>query len=121
MTRFDSRDVLDFLNSGQVDGAPFGVIGFDSGCLVQVYNNTESDAAALSPSRVLGRHLFEVVAPCMNNYLVAQEFADALANRDPLDKVIDYVLTLKMKPTAVRLRLLASRQTLMRYLLIDRQ
>jgi hypothetical protein len=38
-----------------------------------------------------------------------------------LDTVIDYVLTLKMKPTPVRLRLLASASTPLRYILVERR
>jgi photoactive yellow protein len=108
------------LAGGNLDAAAFGIIGFDAGCLVQIYNQTESQAAGLSADRVMGRHLFEVVAPCMNNYLVAQRFEDALRDGSELDTVIDYVLTLRMRPTPVRLRLLASPSLPLRYLLVER-
>jgi hypothetical protein len=70
---------------------------------------------------VLGRHLFEVVAPCMNNYLVAQRFEEALVKAEEVDAVVDYVLTLKMKPTPVRLRLIASAAVPLRYILVERR
>ena len=64
--------------------------------MVQRYNATESRMAGLSPERVLGLPLFTTVAPCMNNYLVAQRFDDARERGEPLDDTIDYVLTLRM-------------------------
>ena len=56
----------------------------------------------------------------MNNFLVAQRFEDALATGDSLDATLDYVLTLRMKPIKVKLRLLAEPGHLMRYVLILR-
>ena len=74
----------------------------------------------LSPQRVLGHSLFTVVAPCMNNFMVAQRFEDAAAAGEPLDAVVDYVLTLRMRPVKVKLRLLALPGQAMRYVLIER-
>ena len=103
-----------------LDALPFGVIGFDSQGIVQRYNQWESQAAGLSPQRVLGHALFTVVAPCMNNFMVAQRFDDAAAAGEPLDAVIDYVLTLRMRPVKVKLRLLAAPGQTMRYVLVER-
>lgn len=108
------------LLQGDADRFSFGIIGFDTGCLVQVYNRAESVAAGLAPERVLGQHLFETVAPCMNNFMVAQRFADALDTATPLDATIDYVLTLRMRPTPVSMRLLAKPGEPLRFLLIGR-
>lgn len=38
---------------------------------------------------------------------MAQRFEDAVAHNTPLDATIDYVLTLRMRPVKVKLRLLA--------------
>jgi hypothetical protein len=57
---------------------------------------------------------------CMNNYLVAQRFDDALANATVLDDTIDYVLTLRMRLIAVKLRLLAAAGVPMRYVAVLR-
>lgn len=86
---------------GDADSLDFGVIGIDAERRVTVYNRFESRAAGLSPERVLGRHLFEEVAPCMNNFMVAQRFAE----EPVLDEQVNYVLTLRMRPTRVTLRL----------------
>jgi hypothetical protein len=56
----------------------------------------------------------------MNNYLVAQRFEDAAATGDLLDATIDYVLTLRMRPVKVKLRLLASAASAHRYVLVQR-
>lgn len=93
------------------------MIGFDPAYGVTHYNAVESSSAGLSPTRVLGRHLFEEVAPCMNNFMVAQRFEDEAE----LDEVLPYVLTLRMRPTPVQLRLLKSGRSETRFLLVHRQ
>lgn len=103
-----------------LDALSFGVIGFDADGVVRRYNSWESRAAGLSPQRVLGHPLFTVVAPCMNNFMVAQRFEDAAAAGEALDAVIDYVLTLRMRPVKVKLRLLATPGQAMRYVLVER-
>jgi len=103
-----------------LDTLDFGVIGMDSRCVVQRYNRFESDAAGLSRERVVGHPLFTVVAPCMNNFMVAQRFEDAEADQTPLDDTIAYVLTLRMRPVKVRLRLLYQPGMAQRFVLVDR-
>jgi photoactive yellow protein len=115
-----SAHALDALQQDAIDALEFGVIGFDSGGVVRRYNAFESQAAGLAPSRVVGHALFTVVAPCMNNFLVAQRFEDAAARRESLDVTIDYVLTLRMRPVKVKLRLLALSGASSRYVLVQR-
>lgn len=98
----------------------FGVIGFDDDGLVQRYNRFESQAAGLRAERVMGQDLFLAVAPCMNNFMVAQRFADARADGTALDDTINYVLTLRMRPTKVRLRLLYQPGATLAYVLVHR-
>lgn len=112
--------VLRGLSDDELDRLDFGVIAFDAETIVRRYNRFESEAAGLSPARVLRQPVFEVVAPCMNNYLVAQRFADAAEAGEGLDVTIDYVLTLRMKPVKVRLRLLAGDPANHRYVLVQR-
>jgi photoactive yellow protein len=111
---------LDQAADADLDGLAFGVIGFDAQTLVRRYNSFESKAAGLSPERVLGHALFTVVAPCMNNFMVAQRFEDAAAQGLPLDVTLDYVLTLRMRPVKVKLRLLAKPASATRYVLVQR-
>nr|WP_315187396.1 PAS domain-containing protein [uncultured Albidiferax sp.] len=120
---FNAADMaarLAALSPAELDGLDFGVIGFDADTVVTQYNVYESQAAGLSPERVLGHPLFTVVAPCMNNFLVAQRFEDAEYNAEPLDATIDYVLTLRMRPVKVALRLLAEPGLAVRYVLVFR-
>jgi len=121
---FDTRglgDILDASDQEQLDRLDFGVIGFDADSNVQRYNAFESQAAGLSPQRVIGEPLFTNVAPCLNNFLVAQRFEDAAEDGSELDDTIDYVLTLRMRPVKVKLRLLASAGGATRYVLVQRR
>ena len=123
-TAFEGVDTMVLLggaNEVTLDGLDFGVIGFDAACTVCRFNTFESKAAGLSVERVVGKHLFNVVAPCMNNFLVAQRFEEAAQAASPLDVTIDYVLTLKMRPTKVKLRLLATPGAELRYVLVQRK
>lgn len=117
---FNLIDRINLLNESELDQLDFGVIGFDAKGRVCRYNAYESQAAGLSPARVLGYDLFAAVAPCMNNYLVAQRFEDALSETQTLDATIDYVLTLRMRPVKVKLRLLASPDSALRYVMVKR-
>lgn len=112
---------LDGCSAEELDTLDFGVIGFGADTHVERYNAFESQAAGLSPQRVLGQPLFTNVAPCMNNFMVAQRFEDARDDGTVLDATIDYVLTLRMRPIKVALRLLASPNGKLRYVLIERQ
>jgi len=110
---------LEALTEQELDALEFGVIGFDDKENVSRYNTTESRLAGLSPERVLGHGLFTVVAPCMNNYLVAQRFQDAIVAGQALDVSIDYVFTLRMRPRKVKLRLLAASGPANRYVVVQ--
>jgi len=107
---------IDRASGATLDDLPFGVIGFDADGTVSFYSATESRLAGLSPEKVVGKHLFSVVAPCMNNFMVAQRYED----EPELDATIDYVLTLRMRPTPVKLRMLRSAAAARRYLLVQR-
>jgi photoactive yellow protein len=120
---FDQSDIaalLQGMDTAALDTLGFGVIGFDADNLVQRYNAFEAQAAGLGLDRVLGQDLFVLVAPCMNNFLVAQRFADARETGAALDDTINYVLTLRMRPTKVRLRLLSRPADAMAYVLVQR-
>jgi photoactive yellow protein len=109
-------DKLNQATAASLDDFPFGIIRFGEDHLVNAYNAFEAGNAGLSPGRVIGKHVFEEVAPCMNNFMVAQRFADEAE----LDTIIPYVLTLRMRPTRVRLRLIKSARGNNRLLLVDR-
>jgi photoactive yellow protein len=120
---FNQTDILHHLQAADdtaLDALDFGVIGIDDQTLVRRYNGCESRMAGLPPLRVLGHPLFTAVAPCMNNFMVAQRFEDAAAEGITLDATLDYILTLRMRPSKVKLRLLAQPGGVLRYVLVSR-
>lgn len=111
-----SVDDLESMGGDARDVLPFGVVGFGPDTVVQTYNATEARMSGLDPATVIGVPFFDAVAQCMNNFMVAQRFDD----EPVLDAIVPYVLTLRMRPTKVRLRLLARPDAPRRYILIER-
>lgn len=107
---------MEAMSADALDELPFGVVRMRADGEVVAYNALESKLAGLSKERVLTRNFFSDVAPCTNNYLVAERFM----NEPELDATLDYVFTLRMKPTAVKLRLLRSAAAVHMYLLVKR-
>lgn len=107
---------LDAADASLLDTLPFGVVGLDrTGCTTR-YNLWEGRMAGLPCESVLGQDFFLAIGVCMNNFLVAQRFED-----DPvLDVTLDYVLTFRMRPTPVTLRLLQQPGGRFHYILIQR-
>lgn len=104
------------LDEIDVDDLPFGVVGLALDGVVTRYNLCESQISGLSAERVVGRRFFADVAPCMDNALVGRRLETA----DEIDETLEYMLSLRMKPTNVRLRLLRSPAADTMYLLVDR-
>lgn len=111
-----SLDDLETMSGAERDALPFGVVGFGADTIVQTYNATEARLSGLDPSTVMGVPFFDAIGQCMNNFMVAQRFED----EPVIDDIIPYVLTLRMRPTRVRLRLLARTGIPRRYILIER-
>jgi photoactive yellow protein len=107
---------LQQMSSEEVDQLPFGVVGLSSDGLVEVYNAVESRLAGLPADTVMGTPFFLGVAQCMNNYMVAQRLMDEAK----LDTTLPYILTFRMRPTPVTLRLLKSDESARSYVLIQR-
>ncbi len=107
---------LEAMPPDAVDALPFGVVGLAEDSTVRLYNATESRLAGLPADSVLGEPYFLSVAQCMNNYLIAQRFQD----EPELDVQLDYVLTLRMRPTPVTIRLLKNAHSALQYVLIQR-
>jgi photoactive yellow protein len=107
---------LEQMDSEEINQLPFGVVGLSSDGLVEVYNATESRLAGLPADTVMGMPFFLSVAQCMNNFMVAQRLTDEAE----LDTTLPYVLTFRMRPTPVTLRLLKSGASARSYVLIQR-
>ena len=108
-------EVLGTMGEEALDGLPFGVVGLDSQNTVAFYNKHEERYSGLPRDIVVGRHFFSDVAPCMNNYMVAERLAET-----ELDVTLPYVLTFRMRPTPVRLRLLRGSEAPRRWVLVAR-
>lgn len=116
--QFSDPDLLRRLeesSQADLDDLAFGVIGMDADGVVRHYNAWEARAARLDPEWVKGRHFFQEVGLCMDNYLVGHRYRSAAQ----LDEVLDYVLTFRMKPTPVRLRLLKGPGARLDWLAVD--
>jgi photoactive yellow protein len=116
MMHIDHPALLDDLEKADtqaLDAADFGVVRMQPDGTVTAYNAYESRLSGLSSASVLGRCFFTEVAPCTNNFMVAERFSDP----GELDAKIDYIFTYRMKPTKVRLRLLRRAQATEQYLL----
>ena len=98
------------------DDLPLGVIGLIPDSDVDVYNEAESKLAGLSTSRVRGRQFFSAIGVCMNNFMVAQRFAD----EPDLDTMVAGIPTLRTRPTRVKLRLLQAPAITRSYVLAQR-
>ena len=108
--------LLCVMEPARLDALPFGVVGLDHEGIVEVYNKTEATLAGLNGDDIIGTHFFLTVAQCMNNFLVAQRLED----EDDVDAIVAYVLTFRMRPTPVRLRLLKRAGHPRRFVLIER-
>ncbi|WOI55896.1 hypothetical protein [Palleronia sp. LCG004] len=107
---------LDAMDGATRDDLPFGVIGIGPDGRADVYNATESRLSGVEPSSVIGVPFFETIGQCMNNFMVAQRFED----EPEIDDIVPFILTLRMRPQRVRLRLLASGSIARRYVLVER-
>jgi photoactive yellow protein len=108
--------VLDAADASYLDRLGFGVIGLNEAGRTERYNLLESQLGGLSRDNVLGQEFFLTTGICMNNFLVAQRFED----EPELDVILDYVLTFRMRPTPVKLRLLQHPDIKLRYILVLR-
>ncbi len=114
-------DWLDQADDERLNALAFGVIGIDADGKTCRYSDYEARMAGFDPADVLGRHFFEEIGICMNNGLVAKRFADAQTKQEELDALIDYVLAFRSRRTPVKIRMLSSPRSSVRYLLIQRQ
>ena len=108
-------EALEALSEAGLDELTFGVVGLDEEGRVDRYNAHEERSSGLARGHVVGRRFFFDVAPCMNNYLVAERLEELM-----LDVTLPYVLTFRMRPTPVQLRLIRTQATRRRWVLVWR-
>lgn len=110
-------DKLKNISDDELDKLEFGVIGIDNNNIVVKYNLTEEKYSGYTKDFVIGKDLFIDIAPCFNNYLVALKFEE----NDCLDEILPYILSFKVKPVKVELRLLKDKNSRLSYVLIRRE
>ena len=96
---FDAASAFERLiemSADHIDSLEFGVVSMDGELRVGHYDAVEARMSGLDPSRVVGKKFFVEVAPCCNNFMVAQRFVD----EEKLDATLDYVFTFGMQPHA---------------------
>ncbi|HBD96519.1 MAG: hypothetical protein A2015_01095 [Spirochaetes bacterium GWF1_31_7] len=98
----DLFEKLIIASDDDLDAVNFGIIGINNQNNVVIYNKAEEEYSSYHRNSVVGKNLFLDIAPCMNNYMVALKFEE----RDSFDETIPYVLSFKVKPAPVQLRLI---------------
>lgn len=92
---------LDNHQEADLDLLSFGVVKMNDEGIVTAYNKHESDLTGVSKENAIGKHFFTEVAPCTNNFMVAEKY-----KQDLLDEVMPYMFTYITAPTPVELRLI---------------
>jgi photoactive yellow protein len=105
---FDSPGIatwLDDQTDETLDTLSFGLIKMDERGAVLHYNKAESEIAGIAREKTLGKHFFTQIAPCTNNFMVAEKY-----KKKELDELVQYIFTYITKPIPVVLRLLKGNQ-----------
>ncbi len=106
---FNQTDLAKTLKSSsdqELNSATFGIVRLQPGGAVSFYNQYEADLAGIPASDALGKNFFTEIAPCTNNFMVANKYQTADESSANIDETIDYMFTYKLKPTNVTLRIL---------------
>jgi len=101
---FNDAELALWLNeatSFELDSQPFGIVKMNHQAEVIYYSNTQSDITGVSPTHAKGKNFFVQIAPCTNNFMVAEKYKKPL-----LDETMPYMFTYVTKPTPVTLRLI---------------
>ena len=108
-----SASQLNGSSSSDFNAANFGIVKMDHSGNVTDYNENQAKHTGMPKASVMGKHFFTQVAPCTNNFMVAQKYE----NGSTIDEKLPYTFTLKMAPTPVNLRLIKDNTA--QYLLCD--
>jgi photoactive yellow protein len=105
---FSDANIIDWLDSNSeesYDSLIFGVVQMDSKGIVTAYNNYETVIGGISKENAKGKKFFTQVAPCMNNFMVAEKY-----QQESLDEELPYIFTYVTQPTPVILRLIKGKK-----------
>ena len=108
---------LELMSQSDMDMLNYGVVKMDLEGNILMYNVYERDLSGHELQDVLNKNFFLQVAPCTNNYMVANQFE----TNEELDDIINYIFTYGMKPTKVKLRMLKRKNSKFMYLLVEKK
>lgn len=106
--KFDSPDLAAWLAEqpvGQLDELDFGLVSLTPEGKVVAYNRALSILTGVTNEQAMGKHFFTEVAPCTNNFMVAEKYQEPT-----LDQTMPYMFTYVTTPTKVRLRLIKDQE-----------
>jgi photoactive yellow protein len=105
---FSETNILNWLDSNSpesYDSLPFGVVQMDEQGIVTAYNSYITVIGGISKENAIGKKFFTQVAPCTNNFMVAEKYL-----RESLDEELPYIFTYVTQPTPVILRLIKGKK-----------
>jgi photoactive yellow protein len=108
--------ILETMNQTAMDQEEFGIVRMNRIGKINAYNKYELELSGHQLHEVLDKDFFQQIAPCTNNFMVAERYQ----SKEVLDEEMDYVFTYRMQPTKVKLRLLASPEEDNQYLLVKK-
>jgi len=100
----DIGNVLNDMDSGQIDNLAFGVITLDKAGNILQYNAAEGAITGRDPKEVIGKNFFTDVAPCTKTDEFHGRFTRGVAAGD-LNVMFEYTFDYKMAPTRVRVHM----------------
>lgn len=92
---------LDANPADNFDSLSFGVVKMDYNGFVVSYSHSLYILTGVSKENAVGKHFFTQVAPCTNNFMIAEKY-----KLPELDETLPYMFTYITKPTPVELRLI---------------
>lgn len=106
---FENTDLLLWLEAQPhevLDSLQYGVVKMDTNGTVVYYNQCETEITGVLKDTAMHKHFFTEVAPCTNNFMVADKYKNA-----SLDERLQYIFTYVTQPIFVELRLLKAEAT----------
>jgi len=79
----------------------FGLVKLNHEGVVIAYNQAQTTISGVTSEYALRKHFFTEVAPCTNNFIVAEKYS-----QPTLDETIPYMFTYITAPIRVKLRLI---------------
>lgn len=104
-----SRQTLPSVASNDLERLPMGAILLDDELRVVGFNQAETRTTGLAADKVLGRHFFHEIAPCMDGPEIGHWCAEHVQREETSRRDIDWVLTLRDGKRVAELKLIAGR------------